>query len=75
MEKEGDIVREKSKLSNINELVKMKSKHANSKIKFLLREIKNTIKYLQSLLTFSYAFCFWIFSKVIGSFIKVCCLI
>ena len=40
--KEGDIVREKNyKLSNVSDLVKIKPKHANSKIKFLSREIKN----------------------------------
>ena len=38
----GDIVREKlCKLSNVSDLVKIKPKHANSKIKFLSREIKN----------------------------------
>ena len=40
--KEGDIVRERNyKLSNVSDLVKIKPKHANSKIKFLSREIKN----------------------------------
>ena len=40
--KEGAIVREKNyKLSNVSDLVKIKSKHVNSKIKFLSREIKN----------------------------------
>ena len=39
--KEGDIVREKLKLSNASDLVKIKPKHANSKIKFLSQEIKN----------------------------------
>ena len=38
--KEGDIVREKL-YSNVSDLVKIKPKHANSKIKFLSREIKN----------------------------------
>ena len=42
--------REKNyKLSNVSDLVKIKPKHANSKIKFLSREIKNTTKYLRSL--------------------------
>ena len=40
--KEGDIVREKlKKLSNVSNLVKIKPKHANSKIKFLSGKIKN----------------------------------
>ena len=37
--KEGDIVGEK--LSNVSDLVKIEPKHANSKIKFLSRKIKN----------------------------------
>ena len=53
--KEGDIVRENYNISNVSNLVKIKPKHANSKIKFLLWEIIST-KYLQSLLTFSYVF-------------------
>ena len=58
--KEGDIVREKlsNKLSNVSDLVKIKPKHSNSKIKFSSRKIKNTTKYLQSLLTFSPVFFF-----------------
>ena len=49
--KEGDLVREKSyKLSNVSDLVKIKPQNANSKIKFLSLEIKNTVKHLQSLL-------------------------
>ena len=57
--KEGDIVREKlSKFSNVIDLVKIKPKHANNKIKLLSQEIKNTTKYLQSLLTFSYVLFF-----------------
>ena len=47
----SDIVRKKSKLSNVSDLVKIKPKHANSKIEFLPREIKNTTKYLESFLT------------------------
>ena len=40
--KEGGIVREKNyKLSNVSGLVKIKPKHANSKINILSREIKN----------------------------------
>ena len=31
----------RNKLSNVSDLVKIKSKHADSKIKFLSREIKN----------------------------------
>ena len=49
-------MRDKYKLSNVNDLVKTEPKHANSKIKFLSQEIKT--KYLQSLLTFSYGFNF-----------------
>lgn len=30
----------------LGDLVKVKPKHANSKVKFLLREIKNTTKFL-----------------------------
>ena len=33
--KEGDIVRENYNISNVSNLVKIKPKHANSKIKFL----------------------------------------
>ena len=40
-EKEGDIVRENYKLSNVTDLVKIKPKHAKSKIKSLSQEIKN----------------------------------
>ena len=47
--KEGDTVIKKTKLSNVSDLVKIKSKHTNSKIKFLSREIKNTTKHLHSL--------------------------
>ena len=54
--KEGDILREK--LSNVSDLIKIKPNHANGKIKFLSLEIKNTTKYLQSLLTFSHMFFF-----------------
>ena len=39
--KEGDIVRENYMIINVSDLVKIKPKHANSKIKFLSREIKN----------------------------------
>ena len=49
---------ENYKLINVSDLVKIKPKHANGKIKFLSWEIKNTAKYLQSLLTFSYVFFF-----------------
>ena len=56
--KEGDIVREKCKLSSVSDLVKIEPKHASSKIKCLTQEIKNATKYLQSLLTFSYVFVF-----------------
>ena len=42
----------------LNDLVKFKRKHANNRIKFLSLEINNMTKYLQSLLTFSYAFFF-----------------
>ena len=56
-EKEGDIVREK-KVSNVNGLVRIKPKHANSKIKFFSREIKHTAEYVQSLLTFCYVLFF-----------------
>ena len=40
-EKKGDIVRENYKLSNVTDLVKIKPKHAKSKIKSLSQEIKN----------------------------------
>ena len=40
----------------LSDLVKIGPKHANSRTKFLLQEIKNTTKYLQSLLTFSWLF-------------------
>ena len=44
--KEGDILREKqTKLSNVSDLVKIKPKHANSKIKLLSREIKKQLKH------------------------------
>ena len=56
--KEGGIVRGKYKLSNVGDLVRIKPKHANGKLKCLSQEIKNTTKYLQSLLTFSYMFFF-----------------
>ena len=57
--KEGDIVREKKiELSILHNLVKIKLKHANGKIKFFPREIKNTNKFFQSFLKFSYAFFF-----------------
>ena len=36
--KEGDMVRENYKLSNVRNLVKIEPKHANSKIKFSSRE-------------------------------------
>ena len=39
--KEGDIVRENYKISNVSDLVKIKPKHANRKIKFLSQEIKS----------------------------------
>ena len=39
--KEGDIVRENYMIINVSDLVKIKPKHANSKVKFLSREIKN----------------------------------
>ena len=39
--KEGDIVRENYMIINVSDPVKIKPKHANSKIKFLSREIKN----------------------------------
>ena len=42
----------------LSNLVKIKSRQANSRTKLLLQEIKNTIKYLQCLLTFSYVFFF-----------------
>ena len=51
--KVGDIVREK--LINLSDLVKINPKHTNNKSS---RKIKNTAKYLQSLLTFSYVFLF-----------------
>ena len=44
--KEGDIVRENYNISNVSNLVKIKRKHANSKIKFLSRGIKSITKYL-----------------------------
>ena len=37
----------------LSSLVKIEPKHANKRTKFLLQEIKNMTKYLQSLLTFS----------------------
>ena len=40
-EKEGDIVRGNYKFSNVSDPVKIKPKHANSKIRFLSREVKN----------------------------------
>ena len=52
---EGDVVRKKYEFSN---LIKIKPKRANGRVKFLSREIESTTKYLQSLLTFSYAFVF-----------------
>ena len=36
--KEGDIVRKNYNISNVSSLVKIKPKHANSKIKFLSRK-------------------------------------
>ena len=45
----------KYELRMLSNFVKIKSRHANSRIKVLLREIKNTTKYLQSTLKFSYA--------------------
>ena len=48
----------KTELSNVSDLVKIKPKHANIKIKFLSLKIKNTTKYLQSLLAFSHVFFF-----------------
>ena len=40
--KKGDIVRKKNYThSNVNDLVKIELKHANSKTKFLSQEIKN----------------------------------
>ena len=39
--KKGDIVRKNYKLTNANNLAKIELKDANSKIKFLSREIKN----------------------------------
>ena len=56
--KKGNIVRENYKLINVNNLVKIKPKHANNKIKFLSRKIKNTNKHLQPLLKYSYGFFF-----------------
>ena len=56
--KEGDIVREKLQAEQCKQSVRIKPKHANSKIKLLSRKIKNATKYLQlpkylqSLLTF-----------------------
>ena len=38
----------------LNNLVKIKLKRANSRIKFVSQEFKNMIKYMKSLLTFSY---------------------
>ena len=44
--KEGDILREKqTKFSYVSDLVKIKPKHANSKIKLLPREIKKQLKH------------------------------
>lgn len=37
----------------LSDLVKVKPKHANSKVKFLLREIKNTTKFLLRLKFFN----------------------
>ena len=37
--KEGDKCEKNYKLSNVRDLVKIKPKHANNKIKFLSREI------------------------------------
>ena len=56
---EGDIMRKK--VSNVSNLVIIKPKHTNSKIKFLGWKIKNVTNYLQSLLTFSH-----MLSKVTG---------
>ena len=39
-------MKENYKLINVRDLVKIKPKHANNKIKILSREIKNTAKYL-----------------------------
>lgn len=36
----------------LSDLVKIRPKHADGKIKFLSKEIKNTTKYLKSLLAF-----------------------
>ena len=69
--KEGDIVRKNYNISNVSSLVKIKPKHANSKIKFLSRGIKSMTKYLRSLLAFSYVFFSCVFGKVISSFIKL----
>ena len=49
--KEDDEAGKINNLSNVSDLVKIKPKHANSKIEFLSREIKSTDKYLQFLLT------------------------
>ena len=55
--KEDGIVREKKhELSMLSGLVNIEAKHTNGRTKFLSQEIKNTTKYLQSLLTFSCAF-------------------
>ena len=61
--KEGHSKRRKHELSMLSDLVKIGPKHANSRTKFLLQEIKNTTKYLQSLLTFSWLFFFLSFSQ------------
>ena len=45
----------KYELRMLSNFVKIKPRHANSRIKVLSREIKNTTKYLQSTLKFSYA--------------------
>ena len=50
--KETDIARENYNISNVGNLVKTKTKHANSKMKFLSRGIKSMTKYLRSLLAF-----------------------
>ena len=39
-------------MNSLSDLRRNKTKHHNGRIKFLSQEIKNTAKYLQSLLTF-----------------------
>ena len=55
-EKKAEQWDEKYKLSNVNDLAKIKRKQANGKIKCLSQEIKNATKYLQSLLTIFFSF-------------------